>query len=108
MENKRHLMNGRVAGFSYWDGAEAFEHLKVGTKLTLVREPDNRFDPYAVALYFEEYKLGFVPRDMNHELSKYLDMGYEDIYDVRVNRLSSDAHPEEQVGFIIRIKNRIP
>lgn len=106
MENKRHLLNARIAGFSYWDGAEAFEYLKIGTKLTLVREPDNKFDPYAVAIYFDDYKLGFVPRDSNQELSKYLDMGYGDIYDVRVNRISPEAHPEEQVGFIIKIKQR--
>ena len=34
---KRHLMNCRIAGFSYWDGAEAFEKLKIGTPLDLVR-----------------------------------------------------------------------
>lgn len=106
MENKRHLFNGHIAGFSYWDGVEAFESLKIGTKLTLVREPDNKFDPYAIAIYYDDYKLGFVPRDSNHELSKYLEMGYGDIYDVRINRISPDEHPENQIGFIIRIKER--
>ena len=103
---KRHLQNGNIAGFSYWDGAEAFEHLKIGTELRLVREENNQFDPYAVAIYYQEYKLGFISRNCNHELSKYLDMGYGDIYDVRVNRLNPQAHPEEQVGYIIKIKAR--
>ena len=58
---KIHLDNYHIAGFSYWDGSEAFEHLHIGTKLDLVREEDNRFDPYAVAIYFEDYKLGFIP-----------------------------------------------
>ena len=31
---KVHLMNFHIAGFSYWDGCEAFENLKIGTKLT--------------------------------------------------------------------------
>lgn len=104
MENKRHLQNGTVAGFSYWDGAEAFEHLKIGTQLRLIRERNNQFDPYAVAIYYKDYKLGYVSRDSNHELSKYLEMGYSDIYDVRINRISPEAHPENQVGYIIKIK----
>ena len=42
---KVHLMNFHIAGFSYWDGCEAFENLKIGTKLQLEREEDNKFDP---------------------------------------------------------------
>ena len=101
---KRHLMNCRIAGFSYWDGAEAFEKLKIGTPLDLVREPDNRFDPYAVAIYYGEYKLGFIPRDMNHELSKYLEMGYGDIYETRITRLAPQEHPEQQVEVVVKIR----
>ncbi|MCQ2284043.1 MAG: HIRAN domain-containing protein [Bacteroidales bacterium] len=103
---KRHLLTSHIAGFSYWDGAEAFSELKIGTTLKLVREPDNKFDPYAVAIYYEDYKLGFIPRDSNHEISKYLEMGYGGIYDVRINRISPESHPEDQIGFIIRIKAR--
>ena len=99
---KIHLDNFHIAGFSYWDGSEAFEHLHIGTKLDLVREEDNRFDPYAVAIYFEDYKLGFIPRGSNHDISKYLDMGLVDIYDVRITRITPDAHPENQVEVIIK------
>ena len=42
---KVHLDNFHIAGFGYWEGCEAFRHLKIGTKLELVREPDNQFDP---------------------------------------------------------------
>ncbi len=34
---KVHLDNFHIAGFGYWDGCEAFEHLKIGTRLDLVR-----------------------------------------------------------------------
>ena len=53
-----HLANFHVAGFSYWDGCEAFENLKIGTKLQFEREADNKFDPYAVAIYYNDLKLG--------------------------------------------------
>lgn len=101
-----HLDNFHIAGFSYWDGCEAFEHLKIGTRLDLVREDDNAFDPYAVAIYYEDFKLGFIPRGSNHDISKYLDMGLEDIYEVRITRLTPDARPEQQVEVIIYVKNQ--
>ena len=75
-------------------------------KLKLVREADNQFDPYAVAVYFGEFKLGFVPRNNNREISKYLDMGMDDIYEARIQRISPDEHPENQIEVILYIKNQ--
>lgn len=43
-----------LAGFIYWDGPFVFDKLKLGTKLTLKREMDNRYDAEAVAVYFEK------------------------------------------------------
>ena len=103
---KVHLANFHIAGFGYWEGCEAFKHLEIGTKLELVREEDNAFDPYAVAIYYGEYKLGFIPRGSNHDISKYLEMGLDDIYEVRITRITPDAHPESQVEVIVYIKNQ--
>ena len=101
---KVHLTNFHIAGFGYWDGCEAFENLKIGTKLQLEREADNKFDPYAVAIYYNDLKLGFIPREENHDFSKFLDMGWNDMYEVRIQRLSPEAHPEQQVEVIVYVK----
>ena len=106
-EMKRHLANFHIAGFGYWDGCEAFEHLKIGTLLELVREEENHFDPYAVAIYYHEYKLGYIPRGDNNEISKYLDMGWNNLYEVRVTRVTPDAPPESQIEVIVYIKRKI-
>jgi len=105
---RTHLANFHIAGFSYWDGCEAFEQLKIGTVLKLVRETGNAFDFYAVAIYFGDFKLGYVPRSENHDISKYLDMGLEDIYECRITRLTPDTHPENQVEVIVYVKNQKP
>ena len=55
---------------------------------------------------YNDYKLGFIPRGHNHDISKYLDMGFTDIYDVRITRITPDVHPEQQVEVIVNIKNR--
>lgn len=101
---KVHLMNFHIAGFSYWDGCEAFENLRIGTKLQLEREEDNKFDPYAVAIYYNDLKLGFVPREDNHDISKFLDMGWDDLFEARITRITPDAHPEDQVEVIVYVK----
>ena len=33
---KVHLTNFHIAGFGFWDGPEAFEQLKIGTRLDLL------------------------------------------------------------------------
>ena len=80
--------------------------MKIGTELDLVREAYNSFDPYAVAIYFGDYKLGYIPRGKNQEISKYLDMGFEDIYEVRITRLTPELQPEQQIEVNLYLKNQ--
>ena len=79
--------------------------MKVGKPLKLVREEGNKFDPYAVAIYYEGYKLGFVPRSDNQLICQFIDLGYTDIFDARVQRISPDAHPEKQIGVVVFLKD---
>ena len=81
-----------------------FNELKIGTELALRREADNRFDPYAVAIYFGEHKLGFVPRTSNKEINKFLEQGYDSIFEVRINRICPEEHPENQVHVVVFLK----
>lgn len=107
MENKtinKHVGDFNIAGFTFWEGCIAMSELKVGKRLRLVREADNRFDPYAVAIYYEGYKLGFVPRGENMVICQFLDLGYTDIFDARVQRIQPDANPEKQVGVVVFLK----
>lgn len=105
-EKRRHLLHCHVAGFTYWDGCIVFEQLKVGTELKLVREPHNCNDHNAVAIYFEDSKLGYIPRSQNENISIFLDMGHNDIFETRINRICGDAHTESQVHINIYIKNK--
>ena len=101
---KRHYSHFDIAGFSYWEGCTVFNDLKIGTELILLREKDNAFDPYAVAIYYNEAKLGFIPRNENHDISKFLELGHGSLFEVRINRISPDESPESQIGVIVYIK----
>lgn len=102
MESKAYL-NTKIAGFSYYDGAEVFNNLTLGAQLTLRRDMENRYDPEAVAVYFGENKLGFLPSTVNSDISKFLELGYEKIFETRINRISPTDHCENQIGIIIKI-----
>lgn len=80
--------------------------LKPGMQLELVSEEENRYDPCAIAIYYGDYKLGFVPRSQNKTLSQLMALGYDDIFDARVQRVSPEEHPEQQVGVVVFLKNR--
>lgn len=105
-EKHRHFMNFDIAGFTYWDGAMVLCELKPGNKVHLEREKDNGFDPEAVAVWYGENKLGFIPRSMNSDIATFLDMGYEDIFDARIQRVAPEEHPEHQVGVIVYLNRR--
>lgn len=100
-----HFTNFDLAGFTYWDGVEVFDKLKIGLKLRFEREMDNKYDPKAVAIYFEDAKLGYVPRANNSEIAKLCEQGYSRIFDVRINRISADEQTENQIGVVVHIIN---
>ena len=102
----RNLFSFYVAGFTYYDGIDVISELRIGTTLKLVAEPENKFDPYAVAVYYEETKLGFIPSKENKIISQFLQLGYDSLFETRINRVSIDSHPEQQVGAILRILNK--
>ena len=99
-----HFAHFDIAGFSYWEGCMVMHRLKIGTKVALVRERDNRFDPYAVAVHFDGFKLGYIPRANNEQFCALMDQGYSDMFDARIQRVTPDSHMEHQVGVIVYLK----
>jgi hypothetical protein len=103
----RHFLNFHIAGFTYYDGADIFYQLKIGAALKLSAEPENGFDPYAVAIYFQNYKLGYIPRDKNREIYKFLLLGHGDIFTAKINSVIESETPERQIGVTVKIKAKI-
>jgi len=101
--NDRHFANFHIAGFTYYDGIDVFENLKIGTQLTLKAEPENRYDPEAVAIYYKEAKLGFVQREENKLIRQFLNLGYLDLFELKISQVIPEAHPEKQIRVVVRI-----
>jgi hypothetical protein len=103
----RHFANFNIAGYTYYDGVDVFYELKIGTELNFKAEPENQFDAYAVAIYFNETKLGYIPKGQNKEISQFLNLGYTDLFEVKINKISMETHTERQIGVLVRIREKI-
>ena len=105
-EPTRSLESFHIAGFSHHEGFKVFSELKVGTKVELRHEPDNPYDPEAVAIYYGETKIGYVPREHNSEFFTYLYFGHEDLFEAFICMVNDDAHPERQLRVVVTISDK--
>lgn len=64
-----------LAGFQYHRAEGIWPFLRPGLELCLRREPWNRHDPLAVAVYYRREKLGYLPRTDNAAVARWLDQG---------------------------------
>ncbi len=77
VESRRLLSLGQfyVAGFQYYDGPDIIHQLRAGQRYELVAEPENPHDAFAVAIYWHNRQLGYIPRQENRSLSRLLQQG---------------------------------
>ncbi len=106
---RKHFDHFNIAGFAYYEGAIAFNDLKIGTKLKLKPEKKNRYDENAVAIYYKNRKLGFVPAANNKPIATILNAGHN-IFEVRIQQIFAEAHLNQQmqvVVFVLKQKKEI-
>lgn len=96
-EPSRQTMSFFIAGFQYWDGATVLGELKVGEVLELVAEPDNPYDPNAMAIKRGAAKLGYVPRERNSLVALLAFYGHAGVFECRVLQVDREAEPWSQV-----------
>ena len=103
-------MDCHLAGRKYHDADLVWDKLRVGMPVRLEREENNSYDPDAIQVIFnndgEDFLLGYIPSGANQDLSKFIDLGWDDLFDCRISRLNPETHSEQQVHLTIRIKKR--
>ena len=96
-ESSRNLKTFYIAGFQHHGGAMVLSKLKPGKNLKLVAEPDNPYDPEAVAIMYKDVRLGYIPRELNGDISLLMRFGHGDAFECRVAQVNPLANPWEQV-----------
>ncbi len=70
------LLDIVVAGTTYCKKIpELYPKLEKGQVLRMQRQPKNKHDKNAIALYFEKDRIGWVPRELNLVISRLMDAG---------------------------------
>lgn len=69
------LLRTEVTGLQFHNYARYAKVIEVGDQLVLKREKLNEFDRAAIAVYFNDDKIGFVAKEENKILSKLADHG---------------------------------
>jgi len=70
------VLECHIAGTSYLDLEEVEPRLKTDDRFFLLREPENEFDTFAVAIYTaDKSKLGYLPKSRNESVARLLDAG---------------------------------
>lgn len=101
-KKSRNLVTCEIAGEQYYDFLEVADKLKTGAKLRLEYEADNPYDPNAVALYFNDSKIGYIARKNNEIISTLLIFGHGDILEAFFY-LKSQCHSPQVV---VKIKDK--
>jgi len=95
------IQESPIAGFQFHEGVAIWPSLAVGEKLALMREATNTHDPDAVAVYFQNNKLGYVPRAENSAIAQMLDRG--EALEAKISGLSMEEDPSERVRFTVSL-----
>ncbi|MDP4269225.1 MAG: HIRAN domain-containing protein [Bacteroidota bacterium] len=70
------LIEIQVAGTSFRKNIKELEPLlEPGQMYRMVREPENQYDANAIAIYFDEEKMGYIPAEQNEIIARLMDVG---------------------------------
>lgn len=91
------VQSSPLAGSQYYAVAEVWPQIRLGDRLSLIREPANRHDRQAVRVEWQGRQLGYVPRAENRAVARALDDGER--LETRVSRLRDDPDPWRRIEF---------
>jgi len=70
------ILDITIAGTSYCPQMdEVFPQLQKDTVLKMQRDPNNQYDENAIGIYYQDVRIGWVPRTMNTIISRLMDAG---------------------------------
>ena len=70
------VINVYVAGTSYCKNIDQIlDQISDTTHLTMLRQPDNEVDQYAIGIYYNHTQLGWVPMKDNLVIARLMDAG---------------------------------
>ena len=95
VRNPNIVYEGFISGYQYHKGVQ-MEHLfGPDTIFSLKHEPENPFDDDAVALYYNNARIGFIPPNDNVDIARRIQKG--EPLKARLARFEPESEPWERV-----------
>jgi hypothetical protein len=103
LQSRRRLLlqESPLAGYQYHRASAIWPFLQVGERLHLRREPGNPHDRHAVAVWFRNEHLGYIPRRENRTLAGLMDQGER--LEASIVRLLDDQNPWRKIRIRVEI-----
>lgn len=89
-----------VAGVQFRPSKGIVEGLKEGTRLGLIPEPENKFDPNAIKVMYGTEHLGYIPAKFAAEVGAALQIHEENLH-CTLTTYSPDSKTWERLGLTI-------
>lgn len=97
---KAYLLQSFVAGFRFYKGMELLQHMQEQDIVELRREPGNEHDKFAVAIYWQQEMVGFLPAASNEMIARLMDAKALPLIGI-ITHLERDAKPWENVAVAV-------
>lgn len=69
------VLNTDIAGVYYQKPKKFAQDISENDNIILKREPENEYDNLAIALYYKNLKIGYIPKAKNEVIAKLIDAG---------------------------------
>jgi hypothetical protein len=89
---------------------ELLNEMEVNDLIELRREPDNIYDEFAIALYWQQEKIGFIPAEFNETIARLLDAQALPLL-AGITHLNKEVKPWENVRiavYFLQEENKLP
>jgi len=88
-----------IAGIEYYEALFVIEEMTIGERVEF-RLEDNIYDENAVAIYYKDKKLGYIPKNANYSIATILKAGWN-IFEGYIQKINRDEL-EIQVAVFVR------
>ncbi|MFT3903076.1 MAG: HIRAN domain-containing protein [Niabella sp.] len=97
-----YLLQSFVRGFRFYKGPSLLDRMNEGDLLQMVREAENEYDDRAIALHFNNNKIGYIPQEDNAVLSRLMDADVIQLQ-AEITHLKKEAKAWENVHIAVYV-----
>jgi hypothetical protein len=86
-----------VAGFQYYEGVRNINKISVNSVLRVKPEFSNEYDEDAIALYYDDFKIGYMPADLNFIPARLVEQN------IKLKAVISDVNPSAPTWEMVQV-----